>query len=85
MGYTINEDVLMVGLTVSGKVSGYTKGKALIKLDGSKLTGIMSPNDVEGIDRNEPIEKSMRLGTNYPMKITELSLEGKKLIRLSTL
>jgi hypothetical protein len=34
----------MVGLTVSGKVSGYTKGKSLIKLDGSKFTGIMNPN-----------------------------------------
>lgn len=46
MGYPLNEEALMVGLTVSGKVSGYTKGKALIKLDGSKFTGIMHPNDV---------------------------------------
>lgn len=45
----------MVGLTVTGKVSGYTKGKALIKLDGSKFTGIMNPNDVENIDKSEPI------------------------------
>lgn len=44
MGYPINEEALMVGLTVSGKVSGYTKGKALIKLDGSKFTGIMNPS-----------------------------------------
>ncbi len=42
----------MVGLTVSGKVSAYTKGKALIKLDGSKFTGIMNPHDVEGIDKD---------------------------------
>lgn len=41
----------MVGLTVSGKVSGYVKGKALIKLDGSKFTGIMNPSEVEGINR----------------------------------
>ena len=36
----------MVGLTVSGKVSAYTKGKALVKIDGSKFTGIMNPNEV---------------------------------------
>lgn len=36
----------MVGLTVSGKVVGYTKGKALVRLDGSKFTGIMNPNEV---------------------------------------
>lgn len=75
----------MVGLTVSGKVSGYTKGKALIKLDGSKFTGIMNPTEVEGINREEPIEKSMKLGTHYTMKIIELGNEGKRLIRLSTL
>lgn len=46
MGYPINQDALMVGLTVSGKVSGYVKGKALIKLDGSKFTGIMNPSEV---------------------------------------
>jgi hypothetical protein len=34
----------MIGLTVTGKVSGYTKGKALIKIDGSKFTGIMNPS-----------------------------------------
>ena len=44
MGYPINEEVLMVWLTVSGKVSGYTKGKALIRLDGSKFTVIMNPS-----------------------------------------
>lgn len=36
----------MSGLTVSGIVTGYVKGKALIKIDGSKYTGIMHPNDV---------------------------------------
>jgi hypothetical protein len=46
MGYTIDEDTLMIGLTVTGEVIGYTKGKALIKIDGSKYTGIMSPNDI---------------------------------------
>jgi len=86
MGYPINEEALMAGLSVSGKVTGYIKGKALIRLDGSKFTGIMHPNDVEGIDKNLPIEKSMKLGTHYNMKITEYSNEGgKKLIRLSTL
>ena len=44
MGNAINQEVLMVGLTVSGKVSAYTKGKALVKIDGSKFTGIMNPN-----------------------------------------
>lgn len=51
MGYPINDEALMTGLTVSGKVTGYMKGKALIKLDGSKYTGIMHPNDVESINK----------------------------------
>jgi hypothetical protein len=55
MGYPINEEALMVGLTVSGQVSGFTKGKALIKLDGSKFTGIMNPSEVEGLNKEEPI------------------------------
>lgn len=45
-GYPINDEALMSGLTVSGIVTGYVKGKALIKIDGSKYTGIMHPNDV---------------------------------------
>ena len=60
----------MSGLTVSGIVTGYTKGKALIKIDGSKYTGIMHPNDLEGSHTEEPVEKSMKLGTRYKMKIT---------------
>ena len=75
----------MVGLTVSGQVSGYTKGKALIKLDGSKFTGIMNPTEVEGLNKEDPIEKSMKVGTHYTMKIIQLSNEGRRLIRLSTL
>lgn len=55
MGYPINEEALMVGLTVSGQVSGFTKGKALIKLDGSKFTGIMNPSEVEGLNKEDPI------------------------------
>ena len=51
-GYPINDEALMSGLTVSGIVTGYTKGKALIKIDGSKYTGIMHPNDVEGLDKD---------------------------------
>lgn len=41
-GYQLNFDTLKVGLTVEGKVTGYTKGNALISLDGCKYRGIMS-------------------------------------------
>jgi hypothetical protein len=43
-GYSINEETLMVGLTVTGEVTGYSKGKALVRLDSSMFTGIMSPS-----------------------------------------
>ena len=66
-------------------MSGYTKGKALVKLNGSKFTGIMNPHEVEGINLEDPIEKSMKLGTSYKMKIIEYSNDGKRLIRLSAL
>lgn len=46
VGYPLNDEALMTGLTVEGRVSGYTKGKALIKLNGSKFTGIMNPHEV---------------------------------------
>ena len=46
----MNDEALMTGLTVEGRVTGYTKGKALIKLNGSKFTGIMNPHEVEGIN-----------------------------------
>ena len=68
-GYPLNDEALMTGLTVAGRVTGYTKGKALIKLDGSKFTGIMSPHEVEGLNPEDPIEKSMKLGTHYEMKV----------------
>lgn len=85
MGYPLNEEALMTGLTVSGCVTGYTKGKALLRLDGSRFTGIMNPHEVEGLNEEEPIEKSMKLGSHYKMKIIEYANEGRRLIRLSTL
>ena len=45
-GYPLNDEVLMSGLTVSGVVTGFVKGKALVKLDSSKETGIISPHDI---------------------------------------
>jgi hypothetical protein len=34
-------------LTVKGIVTGYTKGKALVRLESSKLTGIIALKDYE--------------------------------------
>ena len=35
-GYPLNDESMMVGLTVSGLVIGYAKGRALVKLNKSR-------------------------------------------------
>lgn len=47
-GYPINDEILEngIGLTVKGRVSGYVKGKALVRIEGSKFTGIISTKDI---------------------------------------
>ena len=37
----------MTGLTVEGHVSGYAKGKAIVRLLASKESGIIGVQDVE--------------------------------------
>lgn len=69
MGYPINDDVLMVGLGVKGMVSGYVKGKLLVKLDGSQFTGIMGVRDIEGLEEEGSLEKNVPLGTKFTMKV----------------
>ena len=51
-GYPLNDEILEtgVGLTVKGIVTGYAKGKALVRLDSSKFTAIIALKDAEGID-----------------------------------
>ena len=44
----------MVGLTVSGVVTGFAKGKALVRIDASKYTGIIAQRDIEGINLDLP-------------------------------
>lgn len=46
-GYPLNDEILEtgVGLTVRGIVTGYVKGKALVRLESSKLTGIIALKD----------------------------------------
>lgn len=49
-GYPLNDQILEhgIGLTVEGSIKGYTKGKALVQLNCSKFTGIISLKDIEG-------------------------------------
>jgi len=51
-----------VGLTVKGVVTGYTKGKALVRLESSKFTGIIALKDYEGLDENDTLEKVFPIG-----------------------
>lgn len=44
LGYPLSDELLQVGLTVSGYVTGFAKGKALVRLCGSRFTGIIHPN-----------------------------------------
>lgn len=84
-GYPLNDEILLtgVGLTVTGTVTAYTKGKALVRLNNSRFTGIISLHDIEGAEE-QTIEKAMPLGQVVTCKITEYSKEGeKRLIRLS--
>lgn len=86
-GYPLNDEILAegVGLTVKGLVTGYTKGKALVRLESSKFTGIIALKDVEGAE-DGTLEKVLPIGKQIVCKIIEYSLEGeKRLIRLSTL
>jgi rRNA biogenesis protein RRP5 len=50
-GYPLNDEILEtgVGLTVYGIVTGYVKGKALVRLESSKFTGIIALKDVEEV------------------------------------
>jgi len=47
-GYQLNFDTLRVGLTVSGFVSGYTKGNAIVSLQACKYRGIIAPQNHQG-------------------------------------
>ena len=53
-GYPLNDEILEtgVGLTVMGNITGYTKGKALVRLQSSKFTGIISLKDVEDVEED---------------------------------
>lgn len=48
LGYPLNDEILEtgVGLTVYGMVTGYVKGKALVRLESSRFTGIIALKDV---------------------------------------
>ncbi len=75
-----------VGMTVYGYVSGYTKGRALVQLQKSEYTAILSLRDYHLNDENQFLEKILPLGTQIKAKVVEFSKEGdKRLIRLSTL
>lgn len=86
LGYPLNDDLLQVGLTVSGYVTGYSKGKALVRLSGSKFTGIIHPHEIPSINKEDPIEKSLKIGTYFKenLKIIEVNNDGRRLIRLSS-
>lgn len=47
-GYQLNFDTLKVGVTVSGTVTGYTKGNAIVGLKACKYRGIISPQNHKG-------------------------------------
>ena len=51
-----------VGLTVYGIVTGYSKGKALVRLQSSKFTGIISLRDYEEAGENDTLEKALPIG-----------------------
>ena len=73
-------------MTVRGVVTGYVKGKALVRLESSKFTGIISLKDVEEATEDQTLEKVLPIGKQLVCKIVEYSLQGdKRLIRLSTL
>ena len=87
-GYPLNDEILEcgIGLTVKGIVTGYVKGKALVRLESSKLTGIIALREVEGAGEEDTLEKVMPIGKEIICKVIDYSREGdKRLIRLSTL
>jgi hypothetical protein len=47
---------------VKGTVTGYVKGKALVKLSSSKFTGIISLKDVEDVQEDQTLEKALPIG-----------------------
>ena len=66
-------------------VTGYVKGKALVKINGSRFTGIIALKDLEGA-QELTLEKALPMGQIIESKIIEYKKEGdKRLIRLSTL
>ena len=47
------------------------RGKALVKLDSSKETGIIAGHDIDGADPEASLEKNLPIGKHLTMKITE--------------
>jgi rRNA biogenesis protein RRP5 len=87
-GYPLNDEILEtgIGLTVHGIVTGYVKGKALVRLESSKFTGIIALKDVEEAQEDQTLEKVLPLGKRLTCKVVEYSREAeRRLIRLSTL
>jgi rRNA biogenesis protein RRP5 len=70
-GYPLNDEILEtgVGLTVNGSVTGYVKGKALVRLESSKFTGIISLKDVEEAGEEQTLEKVLPIGKRITCKI----------------
>jgi hypothetical protein len=70
-GYPLNDEILEngVGLTVRGIVAGYAKGKALVRLESSKLTGIIALKDCEGATENDTLEKAFPIGKELACKV----------------
>lgn len=70
-GYPLNDEILEtgVGLTVNGIVTGYVKGKALVRLESSKFTGIIALKDVEEAQADQTLEKVLPIGKRLTCKI----------------
>ncbi len=88
LGYPLNDEILEtgVGLTVYGMVTGYVKGKALVRLESSRFTGIIALKDVEEAEEDQTLEKVLPVGKRLTCKVVEYSRDGeRRLIRLSTL
>ena len=56
-------------MTVKGIVTGYSKGKALVRLECSRLTGIIALKDYEGLGENDTLEKVFPIGKELTCKV----------------
>lgn len=82
-GFPLNSDTIKQAAKVLGQVVGYKGEQAIVRIKGSKLTGILALKDSEKEDF-ENINQAFPLGSEIEAKVLSIHNAEKMKIRLGT-